>query len=72
MSINEGFMGSGISTDDDRIYKVTIYKNNNPTNYEFHKILDNKEIIIDGLSNYITLVIPPSSKILIQLIPVFK
>jgi hypothetical protein len=72
MSINEGFMGAGISTDDERICHVTIYKNSNPTSYKFYKILDNKEIIIDGTTNYITLVIPPSSKTLIQLIPAFK
>jgi hypothetical protein len=72
MSINEGFMGGGISTDDERVCQVTIYKNSNPISYDFYKTLDDKEIIIDGLTNYITLVIPPSSKILIQLIPYFK
>lgn len=72
MSINEGFMGGGISTDDERVCQVTIYKNSNPISYDFYKILDDKEIIIDGLANYITLVMPPSSKTLIQLIPYFK
>lgn len=72
MSITEGFMGRGISTDDDRICHVTIIKNDNSSTYEFHKILDNMEIIIDGLNNYITLTIPPSSKSLFQLIPFFK
>jgi hypothetical protein len=69
MSINEGFIGSGISIDDDHNHKVTICKNGNTQSYEFYKILYNKEIIIDGLANYITLVIRPSSNLSIQLIP---
>ncbi len=72
MSIDEGFMGSGISTDDERISRITIYKDSNPTSFEFNKILDNLEIIIDGQTNYISLVIPPSSDTIIQLMPLFN
>lgn len=72
MSINEGFMGGGISTDDERICQVTVFKNNISCNHEFHKILDNMEIILDGRKNYIILTIPPSSKSLVQLMPFFK
>jgi hypothetical protein len=72
MSIKEGFMGGGISTDNEHISRVTIFKNNNPCSYEFHKIIDNLEIIIDGQNNYIAIEISPSSKSLVQLIPTFK
>ena len=72
MSINEGFIGGGISTDDKSISQVTIFKNGTPSTYEFCKILDGMEIIIDGLTNYITFVVPPKSKSLFQLIPHFK
>ena len=72
MSMNEGFIGGGISTDDERISQVNIFKNGSPSSYEFHKIIDNLEIIIDGISNYITIVIPPTSKSLFQLMPFLK
>jgi hypothetical protein len=72
MSINEVFIGGGISTDDESISQVTIFKNGTPITYEFCKILDGKEIIIDGLTNYLTFVVPPKSKSLFQLIPYFK
>jgi hypothetical protein len=71
MSINEGFMGSGVSIDDDRICQITIYEDGKPTICDVKKIFDNKEIIIDGLTNYITIIIPPSSGILFQLMPSF-
>jgi hypothetical protein len=72
MSINEGFIGCGISTDDKSISQVTIFKNGTPSTYEFCKILDGMEIIIDGLTNYITFLVRPKSKSLFQLIPHFK
>ncbi len=72
MAINEGFSGSGIMTDDDRICRINIYKDSIPTSFEFYKILGDQKIIIDGLFNYITLIIPQSSKLLLQLIPGFK
>jgi hypothetical protein len=72
LAINEGFIGSGISTDDDRICQVTVFKNSLHQIFEFNKIFDNTEIIIDGLANYISFVIPPFSKSIIQLLPTFK
>jgi hypothetical protein len=72
LAVNEEFIGSGISTDDDRICKVTFFKDSIPQSLVFNKILDNTEINIDGLANYVTLVIPPFSKSIIQLLPTFK
>lgn len=72
MSVNKGFIGGGLSTDNERISQVIIFKNSDPISYEFHKILDEVEIIIDGLTNYFTIVIPPSSKSIVQLMPYLK
>lgn len=72
LSINKGFKGSGLSVDDERISGVTIYKESNPKSYPFHKIMDNHEIMIDGVSNYLSILIPASSHILFQLLPTFK
>ena len=69
MALNEGFKGSGILIDNDDIESVTIYSNNIPTIYSFRKFLDNQEIIIDGLANYISIVIPATSKTILQLMP---
>ncbi|MBU3714207.1 MAG: hypothetical protein FGM46_04585 [Ferruginibacter sp.] len=70
MAMTEGFTGSGISTDDERIGQVTIYEAGKPNNYEFYKLLENRKIRIDGVSCYVTLIIPPSSEITAQLMPV--
>lgn len=69
MAINTGFIGNGICTDDNRIFQAAIYKNGTPIFYEFSKVLNDTEIMIDGLSNYFALTIPPSSKTLVQLLP---
>ena len=67
----DGFTGSGIITDDERVSQLTIYKNHQPTPYQFSKILDNLDITIDGAGNYITLNFPPESTTLVQLMPTF-
>lgn len=72
LAINEGFIGGGISTDNDGICQVTVFKDNIPQIFKFNKILDNTEINIDGLANYITHVAPPFYKSIIQLFPTFK
>jgi hypothetical protein len=71
MAQAEGFTGSGIVTDDERMSQLTIYKNYQPTQYHFSKILDDLDITIDGTGNYISLVFPPESTTLVQLMPVF-
>ena len=72
MAQTDGFTGSGIITDDERVSLLTIYKNNQPTQYHFSKILDNLNITIDGAGNYISLVFPPMSTVLVQLMPRFN
>ena len=69
MALNEGFKGSGILTDNEDIERVTIYSNDIPTIHSFRKILENQEIIIDGIANYISIVIPATSKTILQLKP---
>ena len=64
-----GFTGSGIITDDERVSLLTIYRNHQPTPYQFSKVLDNLDITIDGAGNYISLVFPPMSTTLVQLMP---
>jgi hypothetical protein len=71
MAKKEGFTGSGIVTDDERVSLLTIYRNHQPTQYLFSKILDGLEIFIDGKDNYISLNFPPMSYTLVQLMPVF-
>lgn len=69
MAINTGFIGNGICTDDNRVFQAAIYKDGTPIFYEFSKVLNDTEIMIDGVSNYFTLTIPSSSKTLVQLMP---
>ena len=71
MAQMDGFSGSGIITDDERVSLLTIYRNHQPTPYQFSKILDNLDITIDGAGNYITLNFPPESTTLVQLMPAF-
>jgi hypothetical protein len=71
MSVTAGFMGAGLSTDDDRIIHGTIHHDHTQTNFSFNKILDNHPIVIDGKSRFITLIIPAGTKMLLQLLPTF-
>jgi hypothetical protein len=70
MAQMQGFAGSGFITDDKRVSHLTICKNNQHTQHDFFKILDNQGIIIDGKDNYISLNFPPMSTTLVQLMPI--
>jgi hypothetical protein len=71
MAQTDGFTASGIIADEERVSLLTIYKNHQPTAYQFSKILDGLDITIDGAGNYISLVFPPESTTLVQLMPRF-
>ena len=68
LATSKGFKGTGIMVDDINVNRLSIYKNNEPKDIILNKIIDDIEILIDGGSNYITLVIPPRTNVLIQLI----
>jgi hypothetical protein len=67
----DGFTGSGIITDDERVSLLTIFRNHQSTQYQFSKILDGLEIFIDGKDNYVSMNFPPMSTTLVQLMPRF-
>lgn len=72
MATTEGFKGNGIMTNNENINQLTIVSNNKSTHARFKNIHDNVEIIIDGTSNYISLVIPPATIAVVQLLPMLK
>jgi hypothetical protein len=63
---SKGFIGNGISAD--QVLRFTI--RNGLTTEKFHdKFLTDKEILIDGFSNYVEVEIPAATSILFQLMP---
>ena len=70
LSKREGFKGSGIITDDFEVNQLTIFTENNATQHHFSKIHE-ESIFLDGITKYISLVIPSCKTVLIQLAPLF-
>jgi hypothetical protein len=72
MAKTKGFMGSEYIMDDDRINQIEIFNSNKSTFIDFHRIVKNQHIVIDGNSDYLRCTIPPKSVILLQLLPAFR
>jgi len=63
---SKGFIGNGISADQ----KLRFTISNGLTTEIYHdKFLTDKEILIDGFSNYVEVEIPAATSILFQLMP---
>ena len=63
---SKGFIGNGISVDKELKFAIS---NGLTTKKYLTKFLTDKEILIDGLSNYVEVEIPARTLILFQLMP---
>jgi hypothetical protein len=71
-AINKGFKGNGIMTDTESVDTVSIFNENEAVVLNFDHLLEDQEIIINGISKYISFTIPPSSNVLIKLMQVLE
>lgn len=71
IAINKGFKGSGIIINTELINQICVQDEQNSESIIINKILQNKQIILNGHSKYISMILPPKSDspIIIQLIP---
>ena len=71
IAINKGFKGSGIIINTELINQICLQDEQNSETIIINKILQNKQIILNGHSKYISMILPPKSDfpIIIQLIP---
>lgn len=72
MAISNGFKGSGLQSEFGFIEKATIYTPNGFKKIEVQSIWNDENILIDGISNYIIIEVPPLSNGIFQLMPVDK
>jgi hypothetical protein len=70
IALNEGFIGSGIMVNSDLIDCITIHDGSKLEIVGFEKMLIETKISINGTSNYISLTVPPSSHLVLQLLPI--
>jgi len=70
IAINKGFKGSGIIINTELINQICVQDEQNSETIIINKILQNKQIILNGHSKYISMILPPKSDfpIIIQLI----
>ena len=68
---NKGFKGSGIMINTELINHICFQDEENSETIIINKIIDNKQILLNGHTKYISLVIPSQSEapIIIQLLP---
>jgi len=67
----KGFVGSGIMVDNEQIKFVTVYDGEDVSTYEFNKLIAEKQVVMNGVDKYISLVIPAGNEVpvLVQLLP---
>jgi hypothetical protein len=67
----KGFIGTGVIVDNKDLKCVTVFDGLNTETICFDKLILQKQILIDGINRYMSLVIPGKSEapILIQLVP---
>ena len=70
IALGEGFMGSGLMTNSDLVNCITIHDGSKLEIVSFEKMLIEKKILINGTSNFISLTVPPSSHLVLQLLPI--
>ena len=66
----EGFMGSGLMINSALVNCITIHDGSKLEIVSFEKMLIEKKISINGTSNFISLTVPPSSHLVLQLLPI--
>ena len=66
----EGFMGSGLMINSELVNCITIHEGSKLEIVSFEKMLIEKKISINGTSNFISLTVPPSSHLVLQLLPI--
>lgn len=67
----KGFVGSGIMVNNDQIKFVTVCYGEDVSTLEFDKSIVEKQVVMNGVDKYISLVIPAGNEVpvLVQLMP---
>ena len=66
----EGFMGGGIHID--KKLEFTTIHQSNISETQVTKLLTDKKLVVDGGAKFITVYLPPNTKVLFQLRPQFE
>ena len=68
---SKGFVGSGIMVNNEQIKFVTVYDGDVVETFEFGKLIVEKQVVMNGVDKYISLVIPAGNEVpvLVQLLP---
>ena len=70
IALRDGFIGSGLMINSDLVNCITIHNGSKLEIVNFEKMLIEKKISINGTSNFISLTVPPSSHLVLQLLPI--
>jgi hypothetical protein len=70
IAIGEGFFGSGLMINSDLVNCITIHDGSKFEIVSFENMLIEKKILINGTSNFISLTVPPSSHLVLALLPI--
>ena len=63
-------MGSGLMINSELVNCIRIHEGSKLEIVSFEKMLIEKKISINGTSNFISLTVPPSSHLVLQLLPI--
>jgi len=70
IALGEGFTGSGLMINSDLVNSITIHDGSKLETISFEKMLIEKKILINGTSKFISLTVPPSTHLVLQLLPI--
>ena len=70
IALGEVFIGSGLMINSELVNCITIHDDSKLEIVSFEKMLIEKNISINGTSNFISLTVPPSSNLVLQLLPI--
>ena len=70
IALEEGLMGSGLMINSELVNCIRIHEGSKLEIVSFEKMLIEKKISINGTSNFISLTVPPSSHLVLQLLPI--
>jgi hypothetical protein len=70
IALGEGFMGSGLMINSDLVNSITIHDGGKLEFISFEKMLIENKIFINGTSKFISLTVPPSTHLVLQLLPI--
>ena len=67
----KGFVSSGIMVNNEQIKFVRVYDGDDVSTYEFEKLIVEKQVAMNGIDKFISLVIPAGNEVpvLVQLLP---